>query len=365
MTNVVDPLKEPGRKIRLALLRNEVDDDHTNWLLACQERADRVDLEVVDITHHDWLDRVRDGRFDGLLTQPTGWSTRFKNLYDERTEILDEIFRIPMYPSRWEIRIYENKKYLSYWLKANRIPHPATYVFHFRDEALEFVRTADHPLVGKTNIGAGGSGVRILRTATEAERYIREVFSSRGATRSIGPKWRGSGFVGRVIRKLNDPAALRDRMKKYRILRGDVQRDMAILQQYVPHDFEWRAVRIGDSFFAHKKLVKGDRASGSLLKEYGAPPVPLLDLVRSITDEHRFYSQAIDLFEAPGGRFLVNEMQCIFGQSDPHQMIVDGVPGRYRYIADQWVFEAGEFNRFESYLLRLDHFLSVLNERVA
>ena len=42
-------------------------------------------------------------------------------------------------------------------------------------------------------------------------------------------------------------------------------------------------------------------------------------------------------------------------------MLVDGVPGRYRYLNDEWVFEAGDFNRYQSFLLRLEHFIDLLN----
>jgi hypothetical protein len=97
----------------------------------------------------------------------------------------------------------------------------------------------------------------------------------------------------------------------------------------------------------------------------------LLDFVRKLTDEHGFRSVAIDAFEIPASGpgtdpgYLVNEIQCVFGQSDPHQMLVNGVPGRYRSLDGQWLFEPGDFNRFECYLLRLAYFLDVLDHRSA
>ena len=114
---------------------------------------------------------------------------------------------------------------------------------------------------------------------------------------------------------------------------------------------------IGDSYFAHKKLKAGNKSSGSLLKNYDNPPVDLLDFVRQITDRHGFHSQAIDIFESTRG-YLVNEMQCIFGQSDPYQMLIDGVSGRYLYLKDKWTFEKGDFTRNACYNLRLEFILS-------
>lgn len=347
-------------KIRLAILQNEIEDDHHLWLSACQERADQLDWSVIDLTRADWLQQATSGNFDGLLAAPPGWNNAFKTMYDERVSILNRVCKIPVFPSLEEILIYENKKYLSYWLAANGIPHPATWVFYNRQEALEFIAKASLPLVGKANIGASGRGVVILKHAREAEEYIRQVFSGKGPYKSVGPNLKKKGLLKRVVQKLKDPQALRAKLNQYRHQRADVQKDFVIFQEFVPHDFEWRAVRIGDSFFAHKKMKVGEKASGSLIKGYENPPLHLFDFVREITDRHDFQSQAVDLFETSDGRFLVNEMQCIFGQSDPYQMLVDGNPGRYIYKNGDWIFEPGDFNRYESYLLRLDHFLSLL-----
>ncbi len=351
------------RKLKLAILKNEVAEDHLLWLEACQEMKDRIEWDVVDLTRHDWLERIEEKSYDGLLASPPGWTTPFKTMFDERISILDTALHIPLYPSVEEILIYENKKYLSYWLTANNVPHPRTWVFYYEDEAQAFLEKAQLPLVGKSSIGGSGSGVFILKSQKAAQEYIDHIFSGKGAPLTVGPKWRKKGFMGRVLKRLMHPADFRTKIKQYRHQRSEVQKDFVILQEFIPHSFEWRCVRIGDSFFAHKKLVKGDKASGSLLKGYENPPFRLLDFVKDITDRRHFLSQSVDIFETADGRYLVNEMQCIFGQSDPYQMLVDGHPGRYRLIDGQWTFEAGDFNRYESYLLRLEHFLEILTEK--
>jgi hypothetical protein len=109
-------------------------------------------------------------------------------------------------------------------------------------------------------------------------------------------------------------------------------------------------------------LKLGEKASGSLLKNYDNPPLELFDFVKKITDKHQFYSQAIDVFQV-GDLFLVNEMQCIFGQSDSFQMMVDGRIGRYRYIENNWKFEEGDFNQLECYSLRIQHVIDKSRKR--
>jgi hypothetical protein len=153
-----------------------------------------------------------------------------------------------------------------------------------------------------------------------------------------------------------DPTDIIKKYKFYQTKAADVQKDFVIFQTYTPHDFEWRVVRIGQSFFAHKKLKLGEKASGSLLKNYDNPPLSLIQFVKDFTDKYGFYSQAVDIFETTDG-FLINEAQCIFGQSDAYQMMVDGVVGRYIYLDQKWTFEPGDFNGNESYDLRIQHVL--------
>lgn len=348
------------KKYLFAILRTEFDDDYQLWEKVCRERQNLVEWEVIDIGKSDWLESVTARPFDGLLAMPPGITSALKTMYDERVYILHTALGIPVYPSMEEIQVYENKKYLSYWLAANQVPHPSTKVFYNRKDALEFVRTSDLPLVGKMSVGASGRGVNIFRNRGDAENYVNQLFDGKGPGRSTGPNLKKKGLLKRIVRKLLHPRDLMGRLRHYQTERSELQKEFVIFQAFIPHSYEWRCVRIGDSFFAHKKIVKGDKASGTLIKGYENPPLDLLDFVKEVTDLRDFWSQSVDIFVGPDGSYLVNEMQCTFGQSDPYQMLVDGEPGRYRFLDGSWVFEAGDFNRYASFLLRLDHFLEIL-----
>lgn len=349
------------RKLKLAILENEDKESHLFWIKACEDMSQSVDWEVIKITSSSWLQDILDGGFDGLLATPSGSTSSFKILYDERVTILNTICGIPVFPSLEEIMIYENKKYLSYWLEANRIPHPKTWIFYYEKEALSFIQNTSFPVVAKMNIGASGSGVSILNSKEEAEQYIIKTFSGNGIRRRVGPKWRRKGFAGRVITKLMHPKEFKMKIMSYKNERSERQKDFVLLQEHIPHTYEWRCVRIGESFFAHKKLVRDEKASGSLLKGYDPPPLDLLDFIKQVTDLRNFRSQAVDIFVSEKGAYLVNEMQCIFGQSDPYQMLINGTPGRYIFDNDKWVFEAGDFNKYECFLLRLETFTAMLS----
>ena len=121
-------------------------------------------------------------------------------------------------------------------------------------------------------------------------------------------------------------------------------------------------IRIGNSYFGHQKLKKGDFHSGSGLVGWETPPRRLLDFVRKVCDIGSFWSMCVDVFEDPAGQYYVNELQSVFSSYNPSQMYVEGKPGRFQYnaSADLWEFEEGVFNQNGSNNLRVEHLLEIL-----
>ena len=66
------------------------------------------------------------------------------------------------------------------------------------------------------------------------------------------------------------------------------------------------------------------------MKAYDDVPLELLDFVKNVTENTGISSVAIDIFEYEK-KYLINEVQCFFGQSDPYQMLKGEKPGRYIY----------------------------------
>ncbi len=346
-------------KIKAIILANELAGDHRGWVDACENSRNVLDYRVVNLTSSGWLQDIREQPADILLAKPGGLTAQLKQLYDERIFILDKVLEQTIFPSPEEIYIYENKRFFSSWLEANGIPHPLTYVIYDYEEALKFIRENALPVVAKTSTGASGSGVTILKSVDEAVRYVNDSFYGAGSPQRTGPNMDKGGLAKRGSYYLFHPRELGRKIFIYRSRAANRQKGFVIFQAFVSHDYEWRAVRIGDSFFAHKKIRAADKASGSLMKNYDNPPLSLLDFVMGITDKHHFYSQAIDIFETKRG-YLVNEMQCIFGQSDDYQMMVNGKPGRYVRSNGEWLFEEGDFARNGCYNLRLEYLIGNL-----
>lgn len=344
---------------KFLILTNETQDEHILWEQACKNNC-RVSYRIVNLTKNTWLDDIQKDDFDYLLAKPGGLTAPFKQLYDERIYILTNELNYKVYPSKTEVFIYENKRFLSFWLKAHHIPHPMTNVFYDIKEAKDFLDKTTNIIVAKTNIGASGSGVRILKTKEEKNDYTNKTFLGKGAPQRSGPNFEKGGILKRGFHYVKNPKEIKKKLKIYKIVNSSSQKGFVLFQEFIPHDFEWRVVRIGDSFFAHKKLKLGEKTSGSLLKRYENPPLGLLDFVKKITDKHELYSQAVDIFET-SGNYLVNEMQCIFGQSDSYQMMLDGKIGRYINQGNKWVFEKGDFAKNACYDLRLDFVINQLD----
>jgi hypothetical protein len=348
----------------LAILKNENDYDHAGWVRACECSKRPVKYRIIDITRHDWLEMATADEFDCYLARPPSATSHFKQLYDERMYVLYAILGRNIYPTYNEILIYENKRMLTYWLKANNVPHPKTWIFYDKREAMRFAEACDLPIVAKTSIGASGSGVKIIRGRQDLRDYVERAFSEKGIVRRWGPNLRRADLLKRFVRRLkNIPGSYRYFNDRYTTAHMSVHRWFVLFQKYIDCDFEWRAVRIGNSYFAHKKARKrGEMFSGTSEVSWDRPSMNLLDFVKGVCDKGGFFSQAIDIFEDKEDNFLVNELQCFFGSKNPHQMLVDGKPGRYLYLNDQWTFDHGNYNTNDSFDLRLQHVIELLEQ---
>jgi glutathione synthase/RimK-type ligase-like ATP-grasp enzyme len=337
--------------IRAAILRNEDPSSGKKWALACEKLG--IEHHIIDLTAADWMSQISAVNPDLCLLRPPGMLRHFKALYDERMYIVSQVLGLPTYPSFTECYIYENKPLLSDYLQAKGIPHPQTHVFYDQNAALAFANTCPLPVVAKTSIGASGSGVQVIRQRGKALQHVKKAFSPQGIKRRYGPN-RVTGSPRKWLAKaLKSPSYFLAKLKEYAAIHQHGERGFVLFQEYIPHDFEWRAVKIGASYFAHQKIKYRDMASGSKGIDYVAPRLGLMDFARNLCETNDFSFMAVDLFEDGKGGYLVNELQTIFGHVQDHIMEVNGKPGRYLHQNGRWVFEEGDFNTNESYDLRL------------
>lgn len=348
-------------KLHIGILKSESAYDHLPWVDACKTSTKVTDYKVIELFNDNWLEEILTHKYDILLLRPPGLNELYKRVYDERVYLLSEVLKLFVYPGLEEILIYENKRFLRDWLAARNIPHPRTAIFFSKNEAIDFISSLNSfPLVAKSNIGASGNGIQFLINRTQANDYVKKVFA-KGIKMNSRPKLLKGSIIDKFKKAILTEGFIKNRFNEYKNINSNPIKGYVIFQNYIKHSYEWRCVRIGESFFAHKKMAISKKASGSLVKDYSYVPKSLLDFLKDITDMNNLNSVSVDIFEE-GNKYLVNEIQCFFGQSDPYQMLVNGEPGRYRHIEGEWRFEKGMFNTNMCYDLRLEHAISLLNK---
>ena len=312
---------------------------------SCQDLG--VDYEVVDILSSDWIDNVLQADCDGFLCSSTSDFQERKTILDERYYFISHILNKKIYPSFTELYIHESKRNMAAWLEISGFPHPRTHVFADRKEALAFFESTSYPLVLKSNVGSHASRVVIVKSKAKAKRITKKVFPGAHFQKlKIGWIFFTKVFGMKIYPDLAAP-----------------QKFYLIAQDFKDIIHEWRIIKIGESYFGHQKLLKGEFASGSGRVGWVAPPKELLLLVKNICDRGHFVSMAVDVFETKEGEYFINELQSSFGSYLDSQMYIDGKPGRFKLIDGAFVFEEGFFNVHGSRKLRVEHFVQLLEKQ--
>lgn len=317
-----------GELTPVGLIAKSSDEVVASFIRSCEEL--KLEYEIYDPFEEAFIDRIRETAIQKFIVRPSHTTQLVRQMFFEKVEIVaSEIGKI-VYPSIKELKIYEAKRTLSYFLKANSIPHPKTWVFYDESEAIEFIETANFPLVFKTHNGSSASGVEILQTKARARSLIKTCFRSYYINKSISD---------------------------YR----DIDYGYVLLQEYIEGAREFRIIKIGESWMGHEKAYNGltDFMSGSGVNLWTKPSDKIFDFCRNVSDRHKFTTMCFDVFESPKGEILVNELQTWFGSYNPSQMYVDGVPGRLHFDRGVYKFHPGLFNHNQSVSLRLVDLLNI------
>lgn len=281
---------------------------------ACRDL--KVRFKVIDILASDWLHRVADSGCDAFLAAPDTLRGIWRRAYEERLWVVAHDLKKRLCPTFDELYLWESKRRMRDWLVAHDVPHPETWVFFDRKQAMSFCQNTEYPVVAKTDSGATAAGIFVLRDRYAAERLVSLAFGKGILTRFADAREREQGSI--------------------------------LFQRYIPHEHEWRIVRIGNDFMCRRKVRIGDYASGSGDIGWAEPLPGMLDFAYQITKAGNFHSMAIDLFENPdpenGPPYLVNELQTLFGPI-VRESNVNGHAGRWHFTPDNpiWQFEPGFF----------------------
>lgn len=318
-----------------------------NAVKSCQSLG--VEYEIVDVFSANWIKNVMNSNADGFYCPSLCLSQELKTIQDERYFFISQIMHRPIYPDFTGLYIHESKRNMAAWLEINGYPHAHTKVFTSKAEAIDYLNSCSYPVVVKANLGSAASKVLIVKNKTKAKRIARKCF----------PSWKLPLHRGLAYN-------IQHRHKTIPFLKDihDRQKDYFLVQEYIKDvKWEWRILKIGDSYFGHQKLYKGEFASGSGLVGWVDPPRELLFMVKDLCEKGRFLCMDVDIFETKEGKYYINELQSFFGSYLDYQMSIDGHHGRYVYKDGDFVFEEGDFNVFGSTKLKIEHFVKLLSEK--
>jgi glutathione synthase/RimK-type ligase-like ATP-grasp enzyme len=303
---------------------------HKSYIAACHDL--KISYVLIDISKNNWVEQINSSGCEIFLCWPSSGMTEWKYMYDDRIKLIEEDLGKIVYPESKSLWLYENKMRTSEWLKINHLPSPNHWIFYNQTNALNFAESCNLPIVYKTNIGASGSGVVIVKDRSLLRKIIKKAF-----TKGIVPS-------------------------RYHPMDRDLGK--VFLQEYIEDTEEWRMIRIDNSYFGYRKEKVGDYHSGSKAWSWLDPGIELLDLTKKVTDIGGFTSMDVDIFKDSNGKLYVNELQAVFGATTPAEMLkIDGVEGRYIRHNNTWKFEVGSFSKNQCSNLRLQSVLKKLEKK--
>jgi hypothetical protein len=222
------------------------------WMARAQELG--IVAEEVQPLLPGALDRI--AGCDGFI-----WRYNFKLPWTDAAprlmQAVENELRIPVWPARPLRDTFENKIAQAYLLEAAGVPHPRTWVFWRREDAMAALPELAFPLVAKLSRGVKSDGVALIQDRAEAEMLVRQMFSF--GTQSLDflrvPRHRRFGTYTQMLRAMRRGG-----------IKGNLEHGYVLLQEFVPGNLgDTRVVVQGDVAVAGGRLNReGDfRASGS------------------------------------------------------------------------------------------------------
>ena len=293
------------------------------WGEFCRHHG--VDHEMVDCYDTDIIARLSE--FDALM-----WHFDQRNATDllMARHVLTSAQRMglvvfPDMATNWH---FDDKVAQKYLLEAVEAPIVPTWAFFDRDRAIEWLRTADYPLVSKLRRGAGSFNVRLVHTFEQARAHTQTSFG-RGYRAvpsyfaDAGTKLRHVNNMKAFWGKLKRMPGLVSRFRRARHLMGR-ERGYVLFQKFIPNNpYDTRVTVVGDRAWAFTRDVRrGDfRASGSGDVNYDLDRIDpqTIQIAFDVTQRLKAQSVAFDFVQDEQGAFHILEISYGYVASAIHQ----------------------------------------------
>ncbi|MDP5274712.1 hypothetical protein [Chengkuizengella axinellae] len=325
---------------------------------ACKELD--VQYEIIGIFSHDWIQQFEKADCDGYIIRPPTKTSLWRATFLNRILLIKDRIENKCVPDIESILYYESKIMMLDFYKLNELPHVPSNTFFNLKEALKYAKsTKTFPKMVKSDGGSGSLGVKKINSRSNLIFQIYKSF-----------------FTGNIFRGFHSPADFNVYIKTYikplwmyfkkmrRSFYPYSERSQGYIhiQEFLQMKTEWRIIKIGESYFGLRKAKgkNGLRSGSGSRGDWTDPPKEILNLVKEWCERLNISTMSFDIFEDMDGEYLINEMQVCFGTISPSQMYINGVPGRYVHVGGKWVFDEGEYCRFNCNLLRIELLKEIL-----
>ncbi len=238
------------------------------WITYC--RYNNIDYKLVNAYDNDIIKQLSD--CDAFMWHHAHYDYRDCLFAKQLIFTLNLIGKktIPSVYSNWH---FDDKLTQKYALEAINAPLINSYVFYDPQSALKWIETTSFPKIFKTKCGAGSSNVRMVKNKSDAEKLIKQAFSTKGFPNQDYFNLAKMSLI-KICNRQNDwynlfrniflmcfPSFCRDKRNLMNNEKG-----YAYFQDFIPNDgYDIRVVVIGERAFAIKRLCRENdfRASGS------------------------------------------------------------------------------------------------------
>lgn len=293
------------------------------WAIFCERLG--IDHEMVNCYDTGIIDKLRE--FDALMwhfEQRSGTDLLMARHVLTSAERMGLVV-FPNTATHWH---FDDKVAQKYLLEAIEAPMVPTWVFFEKDRAVEWLRSADYPLVSKLRRGAGSANVQLVNNFAEAKAHCQKSF---GRGHRAVPSYFAESST--KLRRIESSRALWGKLKrmpglisKFRRAQHQLgrERGYVLFQKFVPDNaYDTRVTVVGNRAWAFTRNVrKGDfRASGGGSINYDLDLISpeALRIAFETTDKLDAQSVAYDFVQDDQGNCHILEISYGYISSAVHE----------------------------------------------
>lgn len=270
------------------------------WITFCDENS--VKYKLVNCFDNNILEQL-----DGCKGLMWHWHHNLRYgacLFAKQLTYSLECRGIKVFPDSTTAWHFDDKVGQKYLMEALKLPLVPTSIFYQKDKALKWAEQVTFPKVFKTRNGSGAKNVRLVKSARQAKKIIKQCFG-----KGI-PSYDKKSHLNESIWKLKRNKDLKSlgRVGKYlfllplpsRFQPGHlVEKNYAYFQDFIPNAHcDYRLKVVGKRCWGAKRYVRSNdfRASGSGLKSNNPDEIPaeLVDFSFKAAKKLKLQSAAFD-----------------------------------------------------------------------